>query len=108
MSKATSARTILLHPKTYGVAAVTVANGGDNIGIYTPLFASLYLLDLMITIIIFLSLVAVWCLIAVRLTYQQHVARILSRYEYLIVPFVLTGLGIYIIIKNGTLRLIGL
>ncbi len=30
----------VLNPQTYKVAAVTVANGGDNIGIYVPLFAS--------------------------------------------------------------------
>jgi len=30
----------LLSPQTYKVAAVTFANGGDNIGIYVPLFAS--------------------------------------------------------------------
>lgn len=30
----------VLNPQTYGVAAVTVANGDDNIGIYVPLFAS--------------------------------------------------------------------
>jgi cadmium resistance protein CadD (predicted permease) len=31
--------TSILNPKTYQVAAVTVANGGDNLGIYIPLFA---------------------------------------------------------------------
>lgn len=108
MQKAPSILTILLHPRTYSVAAVTFANGGDNIGIYTPLFASLDLPGLIITLIIFLLLVAVWCLIGVKLTYHKHLARVLSRYEHKIVPFVLSGLGIYIIIKNGTLRLIGL
>jgi cadmium resistance protein CadD (predicted permease) len=29
-----------LSPQTYKVAAITFANGGDNIGIYVPLFAS--------------------------------------------------------------------
>jgi cadmium resistance protein CadD (predicted permease) len=30
----------LLAPQSYQVAAVTIANGGDNIGIYVPLFAA--------------------------------------------------------------------
>jgi cadmium resistance protein CadD (predicted permease) len=47
-------------------------------------------------------------LIGIRLTHQKHVARVLSRYEHIIVPFVLIGLGIYIIIENGTLHLLGL
>src|SRR5689334_13682034 len=29
----------ILHPQTYKVTAVTIANGGDNISIYIPLFA---------------------------------------------------------------------
>ena len=35
-----SAFASLLSAQTYSVAAVTFANGGDNIGIYVPLFAS--------------------------------------------------------------------
>ena len=30
----------ILSPQTYSVAAVTFANGGDNVGIYVPLFAN--------------------------------------------------------------------
>ena len=29
-----------LSPQTYSVAAVTIANGSDNISVYVPLFAS--------------------------------------------------------------------
>jgi len=38
----------VLTPQTYSVAAVTIANGGDNIGIYVSFFASLHLLDLLV------------------------------------------------------------
>ena len=43
------------------VAAVTFANGGDNIGIYIPLFASSDLSALLITLITFGVLIGVWC-----------------------------------------------
>lgn len=98
----------LFHPKIYSVSAVTFANGGDNIGIYTPLFASLDLPDLIITLITFLVLVMLWCLIGIRLTHQKHVALILSRYGHIVLPFVLIALGLYIIIESGTLNLFGL
>ena len=104
--KTSSLLGILLPPKTYNVAAVTFANGGDNIGIYTPLFASLDLPGLILTVTVFLLLVAVWCVLALKLTHQKHVARFLSRYGHRLVPVVLIGLGIFILIENGTLYLL--
>jgi cadmium resistance transport/sequestration family protein len=97
---------VFLHPKTHGVAAVTFANGGDNIGIYTPLFASLDPPGLILTATVFLVLVAVWCLLALRLTHQKHVAQVLFRYGHWIVPVVLIGLGIFLLLENGTLYLL--
>lgn len=96
----------LLNPRAYSVAAVTVANGGDNLGIYTPLFASSDLPRLVTIIVIFLVLVAVWCFVGYKLTRQPHVATILSRYSNILVPLVLIGLGVYIFIENGTLALL--
>ncbi|HSR11244.1 MAG TPA: cadmium resistance transporter [Thermodesulfobacteriota bacterium] len=52
---------ILSHPKTYFVATVPFANGGDNTGVYTPLFASMILPNLILTLLIFLLLVMVGC-----------------------------------------------
>jgi cadmium resistance protein CadD (predicted permease) len=97
---------VFLHPKTYSVAAVTFANGGDNIGVYTPLFASLGWPGLILTATVFLLLVAVWCVLALRLARQQHVAQVLSRYGHWMVPVILIGLGLFILIENGTLYML--
>jgi phage major head subunit gpT-like protein len=43
------------------VAAVTIANGADNISVYTPLFHTLGIADSLNTIAVFAALVAVWC-----------------------------------------------
>jgi cadmium resistance transport/sequestration family protein len=96
----------LLHPKIYHVAAVTFANGGDNIGIYVPLFASSSLPSLLIIIGVFLSLVAVWCVIAYYLASHPTIAPFLSRYAHRLVPFVLISLGLYILIENRSYRLL--
>lgn len=96
----------LLNPQTYTVAAVTVANGGDNIGIYVPLFASSTAQSLVVTLMTFFMLVGVWCVVAASLTQHPTVATLLARYGNTIVPIVLVGLGIYILIENGTLGLI--
>ncbi len=96
----------LFNPQTLNVAAVTVANGGDNIGIYLPLFASSDLPRLVVILAVFSVMVGVWSYAAYRLTRQRAIARILTRYTKAVVPFVLIGLGIFILIESGSYRLI--
>lgn len=88
------------------VAAVTFANGGDNLGIYTPLFASSNFFELVITLAIFFVLVAVWCALGYFLGRHPAVSVVLEKYGHLIVPFVLIGLGIYIMVESGTFHLL--
>lgn len=91
----------------FGVASVTFANGGDNIGIYTPLFASFNSARLVVTLCVFYILLALWCVVGYAITGHEVVGRLLKRYGHLLVPLVLVGLGVYIIIENGTLKLLG-
>lgn len=96
----------VLNPKTYQVAAITVANGGDNISIYIPLFAGQDFIGLLIILGIFFVMVGVWCGIAYLLTLQPNLAYVLSRYGKPIVPFVLIGLGLFIMYERGTFELL--
>lgn len=95
----------LLSPQVYQVAAVTIANGADNVGIYIPLFASSSLPRLAVMVGIFLILVGVWCWIAEQLTRQRAIAALLTRYGHRAMPFLLVGLGLYILVDSGTLSL---
>jgi cadmium resistance transport/sequestration family protein len=96
----------VLSPQTYKVAAVTVANGGDNISIYIPLFAGNNLVSLGVILGVFFFMVGVWCAIAYLLTRQPTIAQVLSRYGNAVVPFVLIGLGLFILYERGTFRLL--
>ncbi|MBD2510315.1 cadmium resistance transporter [Nostoc muscorum FACHB-395] len=96
----------VLHPQTYKVAAVTIANGGDNISIYIPLFAGQNLASLGVILSIFFIMVGVWCAIAYFLSRQPTIAYILSRYGKAAVPFVLIGLGLFIMYERGTFTLL--
>lgn len=97
---------VVIAPQTYKVAAVTFANGGDNIGIYVPLFASSNLAELAVICLTFLVLIGVWCYVAYHLTRHKAIARILTKYGERIVPFVLIGLGIFILLESKTYQLI--
>ena len=101
-----STLTSLISPQTLNVAAVTFANGGDNIGIYVPLFASSTLASLLVILAIFFLLIGVWCYIAYLLARQPAIAHVLTRYGKAVVPFVLIGLGIFILLESGTYQLL--
>lgn len=90
------------------VAGVTFANGADNIGIYTPLFASSTLASLVVMLVVFYVMLGVWCLAGYLITRQPAIAKLLSRYGHIVVPLVLFGLGIFIVLESGTLSLLGL
>ncbi|MCL1473428.1 cadmium resistance transporter [Argonema antarcticum] len=100
--------TSFLSPQTYGVAAITMANGSDNISIYVPLFASSTWSGLLVILGVFFLLVGVWCYAAYQLTRLPAIADALTRYGNSLVPFVLVGLGISILVESGTLASIPL
>ena len=86
-----------------GVAGITIANGADNISLYTPVFRTNPVQDTVVTIIVFLVLVAVWCLIARFIGTSKTVSELLERVEHWLVPAVFIGLGLYILIDSGVL-----
>jgi cadmium resistance transport/sequestration family protein len=98
----------LLSPQTTGVAAITLANGGDNVGIYVPMFASSDGPGLGLTVAVFFALVGVWCFVAYRLAKVGAIAALLTRYGSQVVPFVLMALGGLILVDSHTLEYRGL
>jgi len=78
------------------VAAITFANGGDNIAIYTPLFASSTWATLTITLITFSVMIALWCVAGCAIGNHFVVIRLIDRYGHILVPFIFIGLGFYI------------
>ncbi len=107
-SQKQSKLTSWLSPQTYSVAAVTIANGGDNVGIYVPLFAGSNLASLSVILAVYFVLIGIWCYIAQQIARQPAIAPLLSRYGEKLVPWVLIGLGLYILIESQSYRLIGL
>jgi cadmium resistance protein CadD (predicted permease) len=84
----------------FAVAAVTFANGGDNVGVYVPLFASSDLQAVCLTLLTFAGLIAIWCILGFYMGNHPVVRRIVDRYGHILVPCVLIGLGIYILLST--------
>jgi cadmium resistance protein CadD (predicted permease) len=87
------------------VAAITIANGADNTGVYAPIFANQRPLEMMVTVAIFGALTLVWCFVAVWLVSHAALGRPVRRYGHILLPFVLIGLGSVILYASGALDL---
>lgn len=87
------------------VAAVTFANGGDNIGVYVPVFATASTTAIIAYCIVFLALVGLLVLAAKYVATRRPIAEILERWEHILFPLVLIGLGIVILLEGGAFGL---
>jgi cadmium resistance protein CadD (predicted permease) len=87
------------------VAAVTFANGGDNIGVYVPVFLSVSTSALVAYCVVFLALVVVLVLAAKFVATRKPIAEVLERWEHVLFPLVLIGLGIVILVEGGAFGL---
>lgn len=94
-----------ISPNILKVAGVTIANGGDNIGIYIPLFSSMKLYSILITVIVFLLLTGVWCFIGFKLAEHPFVNKNIEKYKHIFVPIIFVALGVFIILESGALGL---
>jgi cadmium resistance protein CadD (predicted permease) len=88
------------------VAMATVANSGDNISVYTPLFATRSALEVAATGLVFAVMTALWCLLGHWLVHHRALGAPIRRYGHRTTPFILIGLGILILYQAGTLNLI--
>jgi cadmium resistance protein CadD (predicted permease) len=79
------------------VTAVMIANGADNIGVYVPIFAIRTPAEMLVIMLIFAVLTGVWCVAGYALVNNPIVGGYIRRVGRVLLPFVLIGLGIYIL-----------
>jgi cadmium resistance protein CadD (predicted permease) len=85
----------------FTVAAITVANGGDDIGVFTPLFAKYNDAgEVTLLVTIFMAMTLLWCIVTYYFVNHPNVANRIKRPAKLITPFVLIGLGVYTLVDS--------
>lgn len=93
------------------ITLITIASGGDNLGVYIPYFASLSVGAILVALLVFAVATTVLCYLGYKLSTIRLISNTLEKYEKIIVPIVYIALGIYIMIESGTfgklLQLIG-
>ena len=87
-------------PRIFEVAAVTFANGGDNIGVYVPVFTTAGAGGMIVYAGVFLVLVAVWVALGRYFATRPVIARALSRWGHIVLPVVLIGIGLLILAEG--------
>jgi cadmium resistance protein CadD (predicted permease) len=89
--------------QTLTVAGVTLANGGDNFGVYIPFFATAP--DAIpVYVTVFFVMTAVWCALGYVVVNNPLLGTYIRRYGHMLLPIVLIALGLYIL--TGALPLV--
>jgi cadmium resistance protein CadD (predicted permease) len=88
------------------VFAMTVANGGDNVSVYIPLFAMRSAATIAIMGLVFAIMTAIWLLLAFWLTRHRAIGAPIRRWARQLMPFVFIALGIFILCQAGTAKLL--
>ena len=82
------------------VFMISIANGADNIGIYIPMFRVMTTMELVVTIIIFILMIYIWCIVAIKLVNYPLIKRNLEKYKDILVPVVFIIIGVFIFVES--------
>ena len=92
--------------KGLAVGLLTLASGGDNVGVYVPVFAAQTRPELAATIVVFLALTGVWCVVGYHLVSHPRIGKPLRLVAGRVTPLVFIGLGVIILIRSRAYSLI--
>ena len=90
----------------FAIAGVTIANGGDNVGIYIPLLTAMTVTEKIQMIAVFAVATYLWCRAAQYLAYHPLIAKQLSKYGHILTPIVFSFLGVFILVESKTFSLL--
>lgn len=88
------------------VTAITLASGGDNIAIYTPVFAVQSIPRILVTGAVFAVMIALWTGFAWWLTRHPKFGEHVRSVGRLALPFVLIGIGAWVLVEGRSWELL--
>lgn len=86
-----------------GVIGLTIANGGDNLAAYVPVFRTSSAAASAVIVAVFLAGVGVLCLASLRMAGHRMVIQAVQRWGPWVIPVVFILIGLYIFDKTGAL-----
>ena len=86
-----------------GVAALTIADGADNVSVYIPLFRQAGPSATATYVVVFAVLVGVWCLAAHAVAQRRALVVLVERTGHWLVPVLYMAIGVRIIVVSKLL-----
>lgn len=83
----------------FAVAGITIANGADNIAVYTPVLRTSGAADAVVLVAVFAVLVAAWCAAGSWLGSHKRVVAVVEKYGHWLVPLVFIAIGLVILLS---------
>ena len=85
------------------MATLTISGGADNLGLYIPMFAGMTLLQIAVVLAVFCIMSLIWCTIAQTIAGMPWLKKLMQKYNKILMPLILIGLGIYVLADNGVI-----
>ena len=84
------------------VMLVVMANGGDNIGVYVPVFAGRSWSEIAVIVAVFALMAGIWLFFAHWMVNHRRFGAPIRRYGVRLVPFILIALGLLVLSEAGS------
>jgi cadmium resistance protein CadD (predicted permease) len=94
----------VLARRLWAIAALSIANGSDDLSVYAPLLRTNSVGDDVLIVLVFLAMVAIWCTIAWWLGTRRRVIKALKHFGHWLVPLVFIAIGLVVIVDSGLFR----
>ena len=78
------------------VMILTIANGGDNLSVYIPLF-SVQLALIPLYLVVFALMTGLWCILGYYLINHRLLRQRVKKYGQILIPFLLVGIGLRVL-----------
>lgn len=91
----------VLARRLWAIAALSIANGSDDLSVYAPLLRTNSFGDDVLIVLVFLVMVAIWCVIAWWLGTRRRVITALKHFGHWLVPLVFIAIGLVVIVGSG-------
>ena len=86
-----------------GMASITVGNGGDNVGVYVPLFMGFSGQECVVAWAVFAVMTLLCVILANALAEFPKIREHVETKKHIVIPVVFLILGVYIILDSGLL-----
>jgi cadmium resistance protein CadD (predicted permease) len=86
------------------IATITIANGGDNLGVYIPVFAAQSMVGTVIISAMFAILTFAWCGLAAGMVRHPRWGHRISSIAGTAAPYVFIAVGVWILAKHAAIQ----